>query len=104
MKDRILRFHKGPEPKKVDVKGERVHEYVRARLSFPLPEFIYEKIDTIIGDIWNSSGLEIHYDACVEALRGLEKDDIFLPYSRRDEIMRFIFEYLEEEGHITLKE
>jgi len=104
MKGRIIRFHKGPEPKKVDVEGEKVHAYVRERLSFPLPEFIYEKIDRIVGDMWNSTGLEIHYDACVEALRGLEKDDIFLPYSRRDEIMKLIFEYLEQEGHISLKE
>ncbi len=97
---RILRFgkHPGERPRVVD--AAKVWEYVLPRLGFPLPEFITQEIDRIIGEIWNASGEEISFHRCVDALAELETHDILIPEARRERIVELMFEYLEAKGFL----
>ncbi len=75
-------------------------QYVVPRLGFPLPDFISDEIDRIIGEIWNASDREISYAECVSALDSLESLDIMIPPARREKIVDLVFEYLEKNGFL----
>ncbi len=78
----------------------KVWQYVLPRLDFPLPDFISDEIDRIIGEIWNSSDSEISYAECVSALDSLASLDIMIPQARRERIVDLVFEYLEKNGFL----
>ena len=78
----------------------KVWQYVLPRLDFPLPDFISDEIDRIIGEIWNASDREISYYDCVHALDSLATLDIMIPPARREKIVGLVFEYLEKNGFL----
>ncbi len=78
----------------------KVWQYVVPRLDFPLPDFISDEIDRIIGEIWNASDREISYSECVSALDSLAGLDIMIPAARRERIVDRVFEYLEKNGFL----
>ncbi len=96
---RILRFDRGRRSSG-DVDAKKVWQYVLPRLGFPLPDFISDEIDRIIGEIWNASESEISYAECVSALDSLQALDIMIPAARRERIVDLVFEYLEKNGFL----
>jgi len=96
---RILRFDRGRRSPG-DVDATKVWQYVLPRLDFPLPDFISDEIDRIIGEIWNASDSEISYYDCVRALDSLATHDIMIPPARREKIVGLVFEYLEKNGFL----
>jgi hypothetical protein len=94
---RILRFTR--EGSRV-IDAAKVWEYVLPKLDFPLPDFITREIDSLIGDIWSSSGSVVDFSACVEALEALQAKDILIPERRRETIVSLVFEFLEKNGFI----
>jgi hypothetical protein len=101
---RILRFRREPPDEPGDVDSAKVWEYVIPRLDFPLPDFIAGEIDTVFGEVWNSSESEIDFYECVAALESLQKHDILIPLARRESIVSLVFEYLEKNGYLTRME
>ena len=69
---RILQFDEGKHGNPANVDAAKVWQYVVRRLDFPLPDFISDEIDRIIGEIWNSSDARSTYYDCVSALDSLE--------------------------------
>jgi hypothetical protein len=96
---RILRFDRGRRSSG-NVDATKVWQYVLQRLDFPLPDFISDEIDRIIGEIWNASDSEISYYDCVSALDSLATLDIMIPLARREKIVGLVFEYLEKNGFL----
>lgn len=97
---KIIRFGKNRDERPRVVDAAKVWEYVLPRLGFPLPEFISQEIDRIIGELWNGHDAEISLHRCVEALTELENRDILIPEARRERIVTLMFEYLESEGFL----
>jgi len=97
---RILQFDKGRRGNPGNIDAAKVWQYVLPRLGFPLPDFISDEIDRIIGEIWNASDREISYYDCVSALDSLANLDIMIPMARREKIVALVFEYLEKNGFI----
>ena len=97
---RILKFDKGRRGNSDNIDAAKVWQYVLPRLGFPLPDFISDEIDRIIGEIWNASDGEINYYDCVSALDSLANHDIMIPLARRERIVSLVFEYLERNGFI----
>jgi len=98
---RVLRFDGGRRGNTGDIDAVKVWSYVLPRLGFPLPDFISDEIDRVIGEIWNSSAGEISYQRCVDALDCLAGHDIMIPPARREKIVSLIFEYLSRNGYIS---
>ncbi len=97
---RILHFHRGRRGNSANIDAAKVWQYVVPRLGFPLPDFISDEIDRIIGEIWNAPESEISYYTCVNALDSLANLDIMIPMARREKIVALVFEYLEKNGYI----
>ncbi|HYW85035.1 MAG TPA: hypothetical protein VFB30_17370 [Spirochaetia bacterium] len=97
---RILQFDRGRRGNSENVDAAKVWNYVVPRLGFPLPDFISDEIDRVIGEIWNTSEGEISFEACVSALESLARVDIMIPLARREKIVELVFEYLEKNGYI----
>ena len=97
---RILQFDGGRHCNPANVDAAKVWEYVVRRLDFPLPDFISDEMDRIIGEIWNSFDAEINFYDCVSALDSLEALDIMIPSARRERIVELVFEYLGRNGFI----
>jgi hypothetical protein len=98
---RVLQFDRGRHSNTGNIDAVKVWQYVLPRLGFPLPDFISDEIDRVIGEIWNASAGEISYQGCVDALDCLVRLDIMIPLARREKIVALIFEYLEKNGYIS---
>jgi hypothetical protein len=96
----ILQFDRGKRGNSANIDAAKVWEYVIPRLGFPLPDFISDEIDRIIGEIWNASNSAINYYDCVKGLESLVNLDIMIPLARREKIVALVFEYLEKNGYI----
>ncbi len=97
---RVLQFDRGRGGNTRNIDAVKVWQYVLPRLGFPLPDFISDEIDRIIGEIWNASEREISYYECVDALDSLARLDIMIPRARRERIVGLVFEYLEKKGFL----
>ncbi|HTP58720.1 MAG TPA: hypothetical protein VMM82_07355 [Spirochaetia bacterium] len=98
---RVLRFDRGRHGNANNIDAVKVWQYVLPRLGFPLPDFISDEIDFVIGEIWNSSEGDISFQQCVDALDSLARHDIMIPPARREKIVALIFEYLSRNGYIS---
>jgi hypothetical protein len=98
---RILQFDRERRSNAGNIDAVKVWHYVLPRLGFPLPDFISDEIDRVIGEIWNSSNGELSYHACVDALEALARRDIMIPLQRREKIVALVFEYLAKNGYIS---
>lgn len=84
------------------IEGALVKTFLRQRLSFSLPDHIWDEVDNSFRQIWNELlgyGAWFYWDEITEMMfSDLTSRQILMAYEQVDEIATLILTYMEENG------